>query len=151
MPRIQDFIYVFDACALIALFNEEEGADVVAELITRADEREAFIYMNIVQVLEVYYDRIKVKGTDYANIVLQSICASSIEIVYHISLANVREAGRLKSTHKISLADSFACAEASSMSATLVTADGELKPVQAAEHINFLWFRPPKEKKTRRK
>jgi predicted nucleic acid-binding protein len=102
--------------------------------------------MNIVQVLEVYYDRIRVKGIDYANVVLQSIGASSIKIVYDISLTNVREAGRLKTTHSISLADSIVCATASTMNATLVTADGELKPVEAAEHINFHWFRPPKER-----
>ena len=146
MPAAKDCIYVFDACALLALFNDEEGADVVADLIMQANTREAFISMSIVQVLEVYYDRIRVKGIDYANMVLQSICASSITVVYDISLTNVREAGRLKTTHSISLADAILCALASTMSATLVTADGELKPVEAAEHINFHWFRPPKEK-----
>jgi hypothetical protein len=32
------------------------------------------------------------------------------------------------------------------MSATLVTSDSEMQPVEAAEKINFFWFRPPKEK-----
>jgi predicted nucleic acid-binding protein len=137
MPGTEAFVYVFDTCALIALFNEEEGADVIADLITQANTREAHIYMNVVQVLEVYYDRIRVKGYDFANIVLQSICASSIKIVYAVSLANVREAGRLKATYSISLADSIACAEAFSMSATLVTSDGELKPIEAAKYIIF--------------
>jgi predicted nucleic acid-binding protein len=146
MPKTEEFIYVFDACALIALFNEEEGADVVADLIMQSNTREIHIYMSVIQVLEVYYDRIKVKGYDFANTVLQSICASSIEIVDNLSLANIREAGRLKNTHSISLADSIVCAIASCMSAMLVTSDGELKPVEAAEKINFLWFRSPKKK-----
>jgi predicted nucleic acid-binding protein len=147
MPATEEFVYVFDACALIAFFNEEEGAGVVADLIMQANTREAHIYMSIVQVLEVYYDRIRVKGYEFADTVLQSICASSIQIIYDVSLTNVREAGRLKGRYDISLADSIACAAASSMSATLVTSDGKFKPVEEAEKISVFWFRPPKEKK----
>ena len=50
--------YVFDACAVIALLNDENGADTVTKLINQAEIGTDRIFMNCVQVLEVYYDRI---------------------------------------------------------------------------------------------
>ena len=71
--------YVLDACALIALFNEEEGADTVAELMTQANDGTNRLFMSSIQVMEVYYDRIYIKGTEYANTVLESIYTSLLQ------------------------------------------------------------------------
>jgi len=50
--------YVFDACAMIAFLNDEDGADTVAGLINQAEIGVDRIFMNSVQVLEVYYESI---------------------------------------------------------------------------------------------
>jgi len=47
--------YVFDACAVIAFLNDENGADTVARLINQAGIGADRIYMSGIQVLEVYY------------------------------------------------------------------------------------------------
>jgi len=53
-----------------------------------------------------------------------------------------KEAGRLKSKYKLSLADSIAVAESIINNGSLVTADHhEIGPIEEAEKINITWFR----------
>jgi len=53
-----------------------------------------------------------------------------------------KEAGRLKSTYKLSLADSIAVAESMINKGSLVTADHhEIEPIEKAERLNITWFR----------
>ena len=49
--------YVLDACALITLFNEEEGADTVAKLVTNASAGTDRLFINVIQVLDVSFLR----------------------------------------------------------------------------------------------
>jgi len=52
------------------------------------------------------------------------------------------EAGRLKASYKISLADSFALAEASTSGGILLTADHhEFDAVEKRENISIFWIR----------
>jgi predicted nucleic acid-binding protein len=136
--------YVLDACALIAMFNLEEGATKIRELLLRATagEDETVVCINPVNLLEVYYDCIKVDGRKRADEILSWIYASCIQIPKTLTPPVIREAGRLKIAYSISLADSIACAAAFCLGATLVTADHkELEAVELGESINFLWFR----------
>jgi predicted nucleic acid-binding protein len=134
--------YLLDACAVIAFLNREAGAETVADLIQKAEDEEIALYMTGIQALEVYYDRIRVKGRDYADTFLQALYASSIKIIDHVSRANIRIAGHFKTRYSLSLADAIACAAACSLSAVLVTGDRhELEPVEKNEGISFLWFR----------
>jgi predicted nucleic acid-binding protein len=134
--------FVLDACAMIAFLNKETGAEAVADLIQRAEYREISLYMTSIQALEVYYDRIRVKGRDYAETFLRTLYTSSIEIIPQVSFANIRIAGYLKTRYSLSLADTIVCAAAYSLSAVLVTADHhELAPVEKGENITFFWFR----------
>jgi len=52
------------------------------------------------------------------------------------------EAGRLKATHKISLADAIVLAQASVTKGILITADHhEFDVIEEKEPIKFLWIR----------
>ncbi|MDR1470078.1 MAG: PIN domain-containing protein [Spirochaetaceae bacterium] len=134
--------YVLDACAVIAFLNKEPGAETIVDLIQRAEYKEIALYMTSIQALEVYYDRIRIKGRDYADTFLHALYTSSIKILDHVSRANIRIAGHLKTRYSLSLADAVACAAAYSLSAFLVTADHhELTPVEKGENIPFFWFR----------
>jgi len=65
-------------------------------------------------------------------------------IVIKDSLINevLKEAGRLKSQYKLSIADSVAIAESIASKASRVTADHhEIEPIEKAEGINVTWFR----------
>jgi predicted nucleic acid-binding protein len=139
--------YLVDACAFITFLDEEEGADKVAEIIGKAKSGEAEVYMSCIQLLEIYYDRGRVKKWDYAESVFKSLSNSVVKIVYTFSPEVLRYVGRLKVAYSISLADSIACAMAKELFATLVTSDHhELEPLEQHEQISFLWL-PPKPKK----
>jgi PIN domain nuclease of toxin-antitoxin system len=140
-------IYILDACALIALFNNEQGADVVDDLMTRCMAGEVELYISVAQLLEVYYDRLHVKGLAFADNFLAEAYASPMHIVDAIPQSHLRVAGRLKVSYDISFADTFACAAAICIPGTLVTADGEFKEIERREAIQLLWLRPTSTKK----
>jgi predicted nucleic acid-binding protein len=132
--------YVFDACAVIAFLNDENGADTVAGLINQAGIGADCIFMNGIQVLEVYYDRIYIKGREYAETVLESLYASPIIILHEISREMIQEAGRFKTSYSMSLGDTFAVATARKFSAVLVTGDKEMKVPEEAGEFSVLWL-----------
>jgi len=133
--------YVLDACALIALFNEEEGADTVAELMMQASGGADRLFMNALQVTEVYYDRIYIKGVEYADTVLESIYDSPIIVLNDISCDLIKDAGRFKTTYSMSFADAFAAATAKNFDAVLVTKDSEMREAEEAEEFSILWLK----------
>jgi predicted nucleic acid-binding protein len=139
--------YLLDACALIALFNGEAGSDIVDELLQKAEKGAITLSMSIIQLLEVYYDRIYVMGINDAKDILDSILAEPIEIIDTISYPVLYEAGRLKTSYTLSLADAIGLATAKELSGQFVTSDhSELEPVEQNEPIQFLWL-PVKPKK----
>jgi predicted nucleic acid-binding protein len=140
-------IYVLDACALIAFLNDEDGAELVADILSRADDGRAYVYMSCIQVIEVYYDRIYVKGRKYADTFLAALYNSPVKIIHQVSRVVIREAGKLKTNYRLSLADAIGLATAIELSAQFVSSDhSELEEVERKEQIPLLWL-PPRPKK----
>ena len=48
--------YVLDACALVAFFNNEDGADIVENLLNDAGDGNCVVTMNKYNLLEVFTD-----------------------------------------------------------------------------------------------
>jgi predicted nucleic acid-binding protein len=134
--------YILDACALIALFKREAGWDVVNALFKRARVGEISLCMSIINLLEVIYGFRRDKGTAYAVELLKKVYSSPVSIIDTISQPVFDEASRLKSTYKMSLADSIGIATAQSLDAAFVTTDHhELDRVEEKETLSFLWIR----------
>ena len=135
--------YVLDACALIALLNKEDGARNVAVLYEKAIHGEAEVLMNKVNLLEVYYGYLKEDGEMFAEQQLVTVENSAIKILDIIGNDLLRQAAKLKATYKrISLADSFAVAQAIISNAVLVTSDHhELDAIDKDRIIKFVWLR----------
>ena len=135
-------VYVLDACALTALLKKEKGADKVVEIYRKAIAGEAKLLMNKLNLLETYYDQYRSLGKSVADEILDHVRRSHVTIVPEISDDVFAEAGRLKASYRISLADSIALAEASVSGASLVTADHhEFDAIEKSEQIKFLWIR----------
>ena len=135
-------IYVLDACALIAALSHEEGADKVENAYGEVASGEAEIVINIVNLLEVYYDDYRNNGKEFADEVVKAIEESPTRIVSEIDKKIFAEAGRLKASYKISLADSFALAQAKVTEGILLTSDHhEFDVIEENEPIQFLWIR----------
>ncbi|MCL2322791.1 MAG: type II toxin-antitoxin system VapC family toxin [Oscillospiraceae bacterium] len=134
--------YVLDACALIALLHNETGSDKVTIVFNNAFMGKVTITMNILNLLEVYYDAYRLYGKEQANLLLTELKKRPIFIEREITDEVFREAGRLKACYKISLADSIALAEALVSGGLLLTADHhEFDTVEKIENIRFLWIR----------
>jgi len=100
--------------------------------------------MNAANLIEVYYDRIRVVGIEQADAVIRKIYDTfPISIIETLNPTIVREAARLKALGKMSFADTILVATARYSGATIVTCDHiELEPVERQGHIPFLWIRP---------
>ena len=134
--------YVLDACALITLLNREQGYEKINGLLMLAQSQEVSVCMNVVNLLEVYYDRIRVCGQKRADVFLETIYNSDIEILEQQNKAILKNAGILKANYKMSLADAFALATAIYKRATIITSDHhEFDVIEQKENIKFLWIR----------
>ena len=133
--------FVLDACALLAVARGEEGANVVVEAYSKANNGEVKLLMNRVNLLEVYYDFYRHKGREYANDFVKKVKQSIIQIK-EFDEPIFEEAGRLKASYKFSLADSIALAQALVTGGELLTADHhEFDAIEGKEKIRFWWIR----------
>jgi predicted nucleic acid-binding protein len=141
-------IYIFDACSLIALLTNEDGAKVVNDLLQKAINSEIKIMMHKVNFLEVYYYIQKRYDEKTALKLLDDIKITPIKIDAEITDDILIKAGRLKSLYKMSLADSVGLAETIIHSGYFVTADHhELETVEEKENIDMIWIREKKKKR----
>ena len=134
--------YVLDACAMLTLLSQERGYENVAALYKKANTGEITLVMNKINLLEVYYDLYRSYDKEHANAFITSINQSPIAVQKEISDDIFAEAGRLKASYKISLADSFALAQAIVLRGSLVTCDHhEFDAIEGKESIKFAWIR----------
>jgi predicted nucleic acid-binding protein len=135
-------VYIFDACALIAVLTNEKGADIVKDLLQKAVNGEIRVLMHKLNFLEVYYDIYKQYGEEQAVKLIYDISISPIEIEDTITDDIFIMAGKLKALYKISLADSIGLATAMISGGYFVTADHhELDIVQEKEYSKIVFIR----------
>ena len=105
--------YLLDACAVLAFLNDEEGAEAVNELFGRSKKMEITLTMNAANLIEVYYDCIRVAGAENADTTIREIYNHfPISIIQTFTPDIVREAAHLKARGKMSFADTILVATA---------------------------------------
>ena len=132
--------YLLDACALLAIFNDESEKETVLDLLQQARIGAIRLSMSIVQLLEVYYNCIYFSGANKARGIIESILAEPITIIESISHDVMYEAGRFKTFYYMSLADSIAAATAKSLGASIVTKDDEFREAEQTGEFTVLWL-----------
>ena len=134
--------YLLDACALISLLNEERGKgyEPVRDLFYRAAAGEIALCMSRVNLVEVYYRFMQLKGVETANAIKEPVNSLPVRFISDITDEIYFETARYKARYAISLADAFLCATAKSLDAVIVTKDPEIKPVEEAESFPVLWI-----------
>ncbi len=128
---------VFDSYAVLAYINDEPAAERVEEYLNLARSEKAKLYMNVVNLGEVYYIISRRRGTDIANLAVALLKREPINLV----VADERLAliaGRIKAFHRLSYADVFAAATAIDLNAILLTGDDEFKSVEDKVKIEWL-------------
>ena len=127
--------YVLDSFAILAYLTEEEGADVVEDLLNKAKNGEVRLYLNYVNLGEVYYITIREKDVNDANESIALVKRLPIEFV-QVDERIALIAGRVKATYSVSYADAFVVATAIMKEATIVTGDPEFKSID----MQVLWI-----------
>jgi PIN domain nuclease of toxin-antitoxin system len=131
-----------DACALLAVLAMEDGADNIRKLFQKIIDHQIVLMMSKFNFLEVYYKIYRAYGKLDADNLFDTMGQMPITIKDTFTDEVFKEAGRLKSKYKISIADSIAIAETIINKGSLVTADHhEIEPIEVAEKINVTWFR----------
>jgi len=134
--------YILDACALLSLLNEEfgKGYEKVRNLLENATKGETALCMSLINLVEVYYRYIQLKGVEVADTVMEQVKNLPVRFIRDISNEVFFKTARYKARYSMSLADAFLCATAKSLSAVIVTKDKEIKPVEKDGHLSVLWI-----------
>ncbi|MBI4063504.1 MAG: type II toxin-antitoxin system VapC family toxin [Elusimicrobia bacterium] len=127
---------VLDSYGLIAFFENEPGADRVADLIKEARDKDKPLFLSVVNWGEVYYIVSRTAGKAAAEETIKNLDTLPIEIV-GVDRAMTKLAAEFKASRKMSYADCFAAALAKNKKAELITGDKEFKEVEG--DIKIVW------------
>jgi uncharacterized protein with PIN domain len=114
-------VFVFDACALIALLEDEPGAQSVEDLLQESANR---CLVHAISVCEVYYDLCRRGDAEDAETLESLLTEYGLEVIEALPSDLWRIAGKIKAEwRRVSLADCFALALTIREAGTLVTSD----------------------------
>jgi predicted nucleic acid-binding protein len=113
---------VLDTSALLALWNEEEGASIVEDILRNKGSIK--IYVSFMTFMECRYRIWKDKDKDAADEMLHALSLLPI-IRVDVSDSLILTAAELKAQHSISVADSWILATAIECKASLIHKDPE--------------------------
>jgi predicted nucleic acid-binding protein len=129
--------YVLDSYALITYFEDEPGADQVAQILSQLIQGKAKGYMSVVNWGEVYYNTMREEGVAEAEKVILQLDKFPIQMV-EANRELTYDAAKLKGKYRIAYADCFAVALSVKLNASLVTGDPEFKKLK--ERISIQWI-----------
>jgi predicted nucleic acid-binding protein len=128
---------VLDASALISLFEDRSGGEVVEELLAESMNGKAELLMSVVNWGEVYYAAWRGRGEDAARQMAAEISQFPINVM-GADLELTKSAAALHAKFNLPYADCFAAALSKNFNAKLVTADRDFTMVQREIKIQFL-------------
>ena len=135
-------IYVFDANAIIAYIEDENGADFIENLFNKATSDDITLFIHKLNLIEILYHTYRKSDRFKAMKVYEDIKSFPIYLISDISDNILLEACRLKANYKLSLADSIGLATSIVYNGHFVTSDHhELEIIQKFENTNIVWFR----------
>lgn len=130
---------IFDACAIIAFFRDETGADIVEKYLFND---QYYCMIHSINICEVYYDFWRSDGESFAENLVKDLQNTGVQIRSDLTGDFWRQVAKYKATIKrISLADCFALTLVNREDGILVTSDRkEFEPVIPLNicSINFI-------------
>lgn len=130
--------FLLDACALIALLNDEQGCEVVERVLEQGP-----VFMSAINLLEVCYDTVRRTGkNENADLPRHYIEVEGVTVLWSLSPDELLAAAGWKARGRLSLADAVALAVAQTRGLRLVTADHhELDTIEQLGVVTFEWIR----------
>lgn len=128
---------VLDSYALMAFFEDEPGANVVRDLILKAEENRINLLISVVNLGEVWYSIARNNSPEIADQYIGEINGMAIDVV-DVDWQLTRQAAAFKAGGNISYADCFAAALAKLKKAELITGDKEFKSLEGEIKISWI-------------
>ncbi|QTA82487.1 PIN domain-containing protein [Desulfonema limicola] len=121
--------YIFDTSALLTFIENEEGVEIVEELLEKSIENENNIFISTISIIELYYISLREQGKDIAEERLTLI--DNIPLIQE-SISNhlVKIIGNLKVYNSMSFADCCIAGLAKYKNAVLVHKDPEFESIE---------------------
>lgn len=126
--------WLLDTSALLALRDDEAGADRVATLLQQAQGGRAICYGCFMSLMEVYYRVWKDEGKAAGRLAYEQCRSLPMEWV-HESADLLEAAAEIKANHPLSLADAWIAAAARLAGATLVHKDPEFAALKISQDV----------------
>ena len=120
---------VFDSYALIALFRQEAGHELVRDLLVKMADDETQGYISAINVGEIYYMITRKSNARNAETAIAAVRQMPIDII-EPDLKMCLEAAGIKAKYSLSYADAFAAALTINKKAVLVTGDDEFESLR---------------------
>jgi predicted nucleic acid-binding protein len=130
-----------DAFAWLAWLQDEPGAAAVQNWLDEAEGGRAECVTSIINLGEAYYRLVRVERREQAESFWRMAVRGTLPVsVKDATRRRVRRAAELKAKHAIAYADAFAVATALEFSATLLTGDPEIKPLEGEQDLHVQWL-----------
>ncbi len=124
-----DKYYVLDSSPFFTLFEDENGADTIQELLELAKQHELTVFVSFATFAEVFYITFREQEGKEAH--------KRVELMIRHAIRRVESskelgliARKLKATHELSFADSWIAATAILHASTLVHKDPEFEELE---------------------
>ncbi|MEZ5450258.1 MAG: PIN domain-containing protein, partial [Thiolinea sp.] len=124
--------YLLDTSALLALRDEEAGAETVADILYQSQNGQARCFACFMSQMELLYRVWKDEGEQAGRLAHEQSKSLPIEWV-HESAELLEKAAELKATCRVSLADAWIAASALLSGAVLVHKDPEFETVSCPQ------------------
>jgi len=129
--------FVLDSYAILALVEDEPGAQVVADILS---EEGTELYLSVVNLGEVYYIISRERGERAAEEVVRGIMEEETVAIVEVSWPRAREAARIKAKGGLSYADAFVLGLALELKAPVVTGDPEIQAIAESLGTEIVWL-----------
>ena len=140
---MKDAPALLDTSALLALLEDEPGADEVIRLLKAAEQGRGEVFASFASLTELQYLTEQEHGPQRASELTALVRAWPMRIVFPDAQLSL-EAGKLKAGHSISFADAFIAATAISLGAELVHKDPEYESLADRLKLRPLPYKPRK-------
>ncbi|MEE9351069.1 MAG: PIN domain-containing protein [Thiotrichaceae bacterium] len=124
--------YLFDTSALLTLRDDEEGAQIVADLLQQAQNGKIQCFGCFITQMEILYRVWKDENEQAGKLAYEMVMSLPINWI-HEDKHLLELSASIKATHSLSLADAWIAASAIQQNAFLVHKDPEFKVVECLQ------------------
>ena len=121
--------YVLDTSAILTLREDEAGADQAETILRDAARGKGIVYASFMTYMETYYRIFQLEGEESAKGMYAELKSLPIQQIVSDEIV-LLQAGNIKATYRLSVADARIIASALRMQATLVHKDPEFEQLE---------------------